>query len=396
MRIAMIIEAWEPIWGGGQVHVYEICKRLVTHGVKIDLYVMALRDTSGRVYNENEELFDGKLRIIRVGFPKSFTFMNRIIWAFEVMWAILSNHRKTPYSLIHAHANLPGLPAKILSRLLNVPVVYTVHGSGIEALEKMYGKGFKSRILYLFEVFLQRKIEYDIEITVDRKFLKYYNVNNPVYIPNGVDIEKFDRTNVQKGKMFKILFVGRIHPQKGLRCLVKAVNKIKNEFDYNLGVIAIVGGDTKWTNEEKIVRTLIKKLGLEKYFIFRGRLPEKELLKEYKSSMLFVLPSLFEGMPLTLLEAWASKLPVLATKVGENPYLIMHKYNGWLVEPGEVNDLAKALKDLLNTPKRKLEIMGKRGYSLVKDRYSWDRIVDDIYNIYLWVISYESANNFRR
>jgi len=382
MRVAMIIEAWEPIWGGGQVHVYETCKRLVEHGVEIDLYVMALKDKDGNVYNKYEELFGGKFRIIRVGFPKPFTFLNRVVWIFEVMWAVLSNHKKTPYLLIHAHANLPGLPAKILSRLLSVPVVYTVHGSGIEALKRMYGEGIKSRILYLFEVFLQRKIKYDIEITVDRRFLRYDNVNNPIYIPNGVDIEKFDGVNVPKSKMAKILFVGRIHPQKGLRYLVEAIKKIKKEFEKNIDAVVIVGGSTEWTNEEKMIRTLIKKWSLEKYFIFKGKLPEKELLKEYKSSTLFVLPSLFEGMPLTLLEAWASNLPVIATRVGENPYLIKHRYNGWLVEPGNVNELAEILKEVLNTPRRKLEIVGKRGYKIVKRRYTWDRVAEKTLEIY--------------
>ncbi|AIU69543.1 hypothetical protein TEU_03840 [Thermococcus eurythermalis] len=382
MRVAMIIEAWEPIWGGGQVHVYEICKRLVKRGVEIDLYVMALKDKYGNVYAENEELFGGKLRIIRVGFPRSFTFLNRIFWVFEVMKAIVHNHKKAPYSLIHAHANLPGLPAKILSRLLNIPVLYTVHGSGIEALERMYGRGIKSRILHMFEVFLQRKIEYNIEMTVDRRFLKYPNVNRPIYIPNGVDVKKFDKISVAKSKMFKILFVGRIHPQKGLRYLVEAIKEIQGEFDGNMGVVVIVGGSAEWTPEEKEVRALIKKLGLERYFIFKGKLSEKELLKEYKSSTLFVLPSLFEGMPLTLLEAWASKLPVIATKVGENPYLIKHRYNGWLVEPGNVEDLAEALRDALNTPRTKLEIMGGRGYMIVFEKFNWDDIAERLLILY--------------
>ncbi|MFA4804825.1 glycosyltransferase family 4 protein [Pyrococcus kukulkanii] len=378
----MIIEAWEPIWGGGQVHVYEICKRLVKHGVEIDLYVMALKDKEGNVYNQNEELFGGKLRIIRVGFPKSFTFLNRILWVFEVMKAIIHNHKRTPYSLIHAHANLPGLPAKILSKLLNIPVVYTVHGSGIEALEKMYGQGLKTKILYAFEVFLQRKIKYDVEITVDRVFLKYTNVNKPVYIPNGVDIEKFDKVKVPKSR-FKILFVGRIHPQKGLRYLVKAINSIKGELEKVGGIVVIVGGSTEWTKEEKIVRTIIRKLNLKRYFIFKGKLPEDELLKEYKSSTLFILPSLFEGMPLTLLEAWASKLPVIATEVGENPRLVKHKYNGWLVKPGDAKELAKALQEALNFPPRKLEVFGERGYRIVKEKYTWDKVAENVYKIYI-------------
>lgn len=382
MRVAMIIEAWNPIWGGGQVHVYEICKRLVRYGIEIDLYVMALKDREGNVYNQTEEAFEGKLRIIRVGIPKSFTFLSRVLWIFEVMMAILRAHKKSPYHLIHAHANLPGLPAKILSKLLHIPVVYTVHGSGIEALEKMYGRGIMSKILYFIEVFLQRKLKYDVEITVDRRFLKYGNVNIPIYIPNGVDIEKFDKVCVPKSKMFKILFVGRIHPQKGLRYLVEAVDLIRSDFERNLGVVFIVGGSTEWTEEEKVIRKLIKEKGLEKYFVFKGKLPEDKLIREYRSSTLFILPSLFEGMPLTLLEAWASKLPVIATRVGENPYLIKHGYNGWLVEPGNSEDLSRALADSMNMPRPKLERVGKHGHNEVKDKYSWNKVVERVIEVY--------------
>jgi len=378
----MIIEAWKPIWGGGQVHVYEICKRLVNKGFEIDLYVMALKGREGNVYTQTEEAFGGKLRIIRVGYPKQFTFLNRLMWLFEVMVAIVQAHKKRPYDLIHAHANLPGLPAKILSKLLGIPVVYTVHGSGIEAIEKMYGKGIISKFLYFVEVLLQRKIKYDIEVTVDRRFLKYENVNRPVYIPNGVDLEKFDRVNILRSKMFKILFVGRIHPQKGLRYLVKAVDMIREDFEKNLGVIVIVGGSAEWTEEEKIIRGLIKEKKLERYFIFKGKLPEGELLREYKSSTLFVLPSLFEGMPLTLLEAWASKLPVIATRVGENPYLIKHGYNGWLVEPGDSKALSRTLASSMNMPRAKLKRIGERGYMEVKNKYSWDRVVEMLVKIY--------------
>jgi len=90
-------------------------------------------------------------------------------------------------------------------------------------------------------------------------------------------------------------------------------------------------------------------------------------------------------MPLTLLEAWASKLPVIATKVGENPYLVRHKYNGWLVEPGNVEELAKALKDALNTPRRKLEVMGERGYIFISKKFNWDNIVERLLALYTWI-----------
>ena len=69
----MLIEAWKPIWAGGQVHVWELCKRLVTnYDCEIDLYIMNLKGTEK--YSKVENHFDNKLKIIRVGKLSDFNF----------------------------------------------------------------------------------------------------------------------------------------------------------------------------------------------------------------------------------------------------------------------------------------------------------------------------------
>lgn len=373
MKIAMILEAWKPIWGGGQVVAYEIGKRLSqNYGIYIDLFVMNLiggKDIYIEKVNEN-------FRIIFVGKEKNWCFKDRAIWIFEVMKEILKYHKRTKYDLIYAHSNLPGIPGKILSSLLNIPIVYHVHGSGIEAIEKMYNKGFKSKCLYIIETFLQRFIKYDLEISVDRRFLKYKNINKPVYIPNGVDFKRFDKVNIKKSDFFKILFVGRLHPQKGLKYLIKAINLIKNDIVKDTKIVIIGDGEDK----NKLIQK-INYLKLEKFFIFKGKMFGDDLVKEYKSSHLFILPSLYEGFPLTILEAWASKLPILATSVGELPYIVKENYNGWLVEPGNSYKLAKKLKYILELPPKRLDQIGKNGYNVIKKEYCWDNILVKLFNI---------------
>lgn len=199
------------------------------------------------------------------------------------------------------------------------------------------------------EVFLQRIIKYDVEITVDRKFLQYKNINRPIYIPNGVDLKKFENINAKKeDKFFKILFVGRLHPQKGLMYLVDAVSLIKNELPRKVRFVIVGEGDEKNNLINKI-----RYLGLEDLFVFKGRMFGDDLSREYESSHLFILPSLYEGFPLTVLEAWACKLPVLATSVGELSYIIKEDHNGWLVDPGNCHELAEKLKYILQLSQKK-------------------------------------------
>ena len=117
------------------------------------------------------------------------------------------------------------------------------------------------------------------------------------------------------------------------------------------------------------------------FFVFKGKLYGETLIKEYKSSHLFVLPSLYEGMPLTLLEAWASKLPVLVTKVGENPFIVKEGINGWLVKPADLKNLAKKIKRVINMDRNKLRAIGERNYKEVEKKYDWDKIITTLYGV---------------
>jgi glycosyltransferase involved in cell wall biosynthesis len=289
---------------------------------------------------------------------------------------VVNEASKKKYDIVHAHANLPGIPGKIIAKKLGIPVIYTVHGSGIEAVKEMYGS-LNGSLLYLIETLVQRKIEYNKEISVDSRFLRYKNVNKGIsVIPNGVEIKKFDSISVKKSSKFKIIFVGRLHPQKGVKYLIEAVSKIKDKI--NNVEISIVGSG----EEEQRLKKLSKNLGVSDIVKFKGKLFGGDLIKEYKSSNLFVLPSLYEGQPLTLLEAWAAKLPVLVTNTGDNDKFVKNGINGFIVPPKNVSLLSINLLKIIGYNKTNLTKMGLNGYRLVKDNYTWDKMVEKVNKVY--------------
>lgn len=266
----------------------------------------------------------------------------RLCWMLYVIpQAIFYHFFKQRINLIHAHSIPAMVSGKILSVILRIPVVVTVHGYN----RKRWA-----------EKFVLTKIKYDAQITVARNFLQIPNINkNVIYIPNGIDIVKFTKLHnrIRRFANFtapKILFVGRKNdPVKGFSILETALESVKKEIPQ--AKLLVAGGD----------------------------LPGDEVLRLYQKANLFVLPSLSEGFPLTLLEAWASGLPVVAMKVGELPYLIKDGVNGYLVDPGSADKLAlviiKALKN------RDLAKLGENGYNLAKE-FKWEKTARETVKIY--------------
>ena len=121
-------------------------------------------------------------------------------------------------------------------------------------------------------------------------------------------------------------------------------------------------------------------LQLKKNVLFLGQKKDLELIKLYKSSHFFVLPSIYEGQPLTLLEAWAAKLPVIVPNTGDCPYLVRNGQNGYLI--GNIydpNQIAKTIVQAL--AKDNLEKLGLNGYNSVK-RFSWEKASKETLSIY--------------
>lgn len=138
--------------------------------------------------------------------------------------------------------------------------------------------------------------------------------------------------------------VGRLSSEKGLSYLLAAGRTVLTNFPDT--VFLIVG-------EGPIKSDLMKEcssLGIEKHVIFTGGRNDVEKL--YSAMDIFVLPSLNEGLPMSLLEAMASQKPVISTGVGAISHVIDHGKNGLLVKVGDVADLAAAIESLLKDPNR--------------------------------------------
>lgn len=370
MKIAMITEAWDPIWGGGQVHIWELSKQLAkSKNCEVDIFTMNLSPLKG-----SQDFIEPRIRIIPVGYRRNFfSFFDRILWNIEVIWAIKKYHQAVPYSLLHAHSTLPGIPGRILAYILKIPIVYTVHGANALDLGR-------KNIFYFLEKFLFTQIRYDVEISVSENFLKYKNKNTPIIIPNGVDLQKFDdlrqKYSSSKKDSFRILFVGRLDEVKGIDILLKALSQITELLIQKKADIHIVG----YGYQEEQLKKLCTFLQLDSYVTFTGKLTGEPLFAEYFGANIFILPSRSEGSPLTILEAWAAGAPVLVTNVGDNARLINPGITGFIVEAQNVEALRQGLIQALSSTE--LEEMGQAGLLKVQTGYNWINIAHHTYVTY--------------
>lgn len=358
MKVALIIDTWFPTLGGGQTNALETSKRLAKKGVNIDIIT---RDTGA-----DDLRLPSNLRVVKLGSKaEPFSYLSKIAFLPRAyIYAAKGN-----YDLVHAHAFLPGTVAWLLKLSKGLPTVFTVHGTSL-------GTGLNNPLKNWLEQLILTKLAYSAQISVSQDFLKVKNVNKKIYyIPNGVEVKNFDKIIPTKPNDPTMLFVGRLHPQKNLENLLSAVSIAKGDIPQ---IKLIIVGDGP---QRQSLKALTHDLGLDSNVSFMGQVSGAGLIKLYKSSHLFILPSIYEGQPLTVLEAWASKLPILVSATGDLPYLVKDGENGYLIdEPTNPVQIASQIEKALRS--KNLQKMGQNGYNLAASDFSWDKSAQKTLEIY--------------
>jgi len=192
-------------------------------------------------------------------------------------------------------------------------------------------------------------------------------VMNPIKMPKNMR-EKEDK----RGDLIKILFMGRINEKKGVYDLIKAGEKI---IPYKKNILFLLCGD----GETAKVKQMIKDRGIQTYFKILGKVDDKE--NYYREADIFVLPSYYEGIPVSILEAASYALPIIATSVGGIPEIIEDGKNGFLFEPGDVKAFSGLILRLMDSPNERKR-MGKQSYDLVNQKFNINLISQQMENIY--------------
>ena len=282
----------------------------------------------------------------------------------------------------------------ICSFYKEVPYVHTIHPVIASELDKtgelihvLSKKRFLKLIVYESLIYAEMMAVTNADVIIapsefsKNEAVKYYKISPKkiVVIPHGVNIEEFEKY-LQSSKMrerkdgsyTRILFVGRLVRRKGLIYLIRACELLSKRYNIELRV---VGDGPERVRLEHYCR--MKGLSFVK---FLGDLPRKKVIEEYLNCDIFCLPSLHEAFGIVLLEAMAAKKPVVTTRVGGIPEVVVDGETGILVPPRDIVALANALEKLIIDNELRYR-MGMKGYERAR-LFTWDEVARKIMGIY--------------
>ena len=195
---------------------------------------------------------------------------------------------------------------------------------------------------------------------------------------NSVPIPEYKEKKTGNG-VLKILFLAVMNESKGILDLIRAsVSVIEKAEEQKKRICFEIAGDGPSYEE---AQKLVSQYQLNHYFHFHGWVDKEEKEKLLQQSDLFVLPSYFEGLPMSILEAISYGMPVISTKVGSIDEAVKDGVNGYLIEPGDISALEDSLHSAISNPS--FEKMGKASRRLAEKNFDEEKYFRQIEALYL-------------
>ena len=214
----------------------------------------------------------------------------------------------------------------------------------------------------------------------------YNGVDQKIFTPRGSARKNIAPKAFLSDDVIMIGTVGRLAAVKDQATLIEAFNLLVcNTPNAEKRLRLVVAGDGPLREKLEL---LVSKLGLEELVWMTG--DRNDIPDILRLLDVFVLPSIGEGISNTILEAMATALPVVATRVGGNPELIEHGKNGYLVPPGDPKRLARSIEQLL-TDGVSRKSMGQAGLRKVQEQFNWDTTVENYLEVYDQLLAERTA-----
>ncbi len=398
IRVLLSYFTFPPAANGVARYLGEISAALVKRGHNVEVIC---GDVKRKIVERQ-----GKLRIHRLPFYSMRNTEDPQKRTHELLRYLIKLHSKNKIDLIEVQ-NMIGefsipyaMAFNIFSLMYNIPLVLRFHSMEINETQRSMARTlFWSKIISVCNKGTQAM--YEGKIPVEKLETQI----------NGVNLESFrsglgkkwlrSRIDVYE-KDFLVGTAGRIIgplplspdeedptiEDKGIIDLIKAfANSLKDKKDAKLVIAAAAPPEDqkdRYAKAEHKIKELAKIMGIENKVIIKNfSLEEMPLF--YNGLDIFALPSHAEAMPMTILEAMACKIPVVATSVGGIPELIKNSESGYLVEVKNIVELGKILRDLIKSPKKR-ENSVNSAYKNIQEKHDITKVSEKVIGIYKSII----------
>ena len=380
MRVCFISFEYPPnILGGAGVYAEAIVNGLRRRGV--DVFVIA----RGSRNDYDQKTFT--VQTSNVAYWRRIFFMKPAVSLLNKLNKVLK------FDLVHFNE-----PHIMLGKL-NFPTVCTMHSTQVnEIMLKLADSRnlktakditdliLKSPVGYIFDVFKVHAIDKIIcpspHLATLIESYCFVDKQKIRVIPNGVDLEALDeikdydadilgRYDLERDNY--VLFVGRLSVLKGVQYLIETFRNIKKDYAKLKLVIVGTGDFENW----------LRKFACEtEDVVFTGYVESPTVKKTlYENSLALVVPSLYEGLPMVILEAMANRKAVIASDTGGIPLLVRHGKNGFLAKPEDSKTLERFIRILLEDAKLRTN-MGLYGRRLMEKEFTIDKMASETLNVY--------------
>ncbi|WP_413391328.1 glycosyltransferase family 4 protein [Prochlorococcus marinus] len=360
-KVAFLITRSDEI-GGAHIHVRDLCISL-----KKDNYNPVVIVGGSGLYID--ELKKNDIPFIQSSIIKREINIIDDIRSIIFLIKLLNSIKPT---FISSHSAKAGFLLRVSSLIYrSSTIIFTAHGWSFS-----YGIPFFKRVLYyLVELILGRLA--DAIITVchsDYNLALKYKItskNKLFCIHNGMPIKSYQLKKFSSINKVKFISVARFENQKDHYSLIKSFSKVSSD-DWEL--LLIGDGPNK-----SYIQEMVCKYNLQDKIYFLGRSSNVETY--LNNSDVFILSSLWEGFPRSIIEAMRSSMPIIATDVGGCKESVIHSYNGYLYKRKNITELTRYIQMFINN-KNLISIFGNNSFDLYKEKFTYETMYKNTKNIY--------------
>jgi glycosyltransferase involved in cell wall biosynthesis len=382
MRICLVNALFHPFSGGVEKHMYELSRELVRQGVDVTVVTARLRGTPA--CEEIDGVKVHRVPCLEIRAPGFYPPPLIVAPGFVLRLKKLDDQHH--FDVIHLQNRFfVGFDmAAVYCWLKRKPFMMTIHNArpvGISLPVTVGGLAFDWLIGRWPFALADRIIAVSGWVRGD---IAKYRIDQGKIVPvhNGIDVnafrpsaEKNVRTQYGIGDDPMLLFVGRMITQKGVPYLIDAMPLVLKE--HPRAKLFLVGRGSAL----KSLKAKVAALGLEKSVIFSGYLSEQQLKETYGTCDLFVLPSVWEVLPIAVLEAMSSAKPVVCTDAGGDREMVRDGVNGYVVPKRDPGALAEKVNLVLADAEMRSR-MGAASRRIAEEEFDWKLIAAQTKRVY--------------